>query len=230
MGIKENLDRVLEEIAAAARISGRDAESVKLLAVSKFHPQEAVREALSCGQFLFGENRVQEAELKFSGLNGEFPRLRLHLIGTLQRNKVKRILPLVSCIQSLDRLELLLEIEKRAAECGKEISVLFELHTGEESKSGYADLSSLFASIDALEFCPHVRCRGLMTMAPFTEDESAVRASFQKLRAAQEECGKRWPALDFSELSMGMSSDFRIAIEEGSTMVRIGTAVFGARA
>ena len=165
MGIKENLDRVLEEIAAAARISGRDAESVKLLAVSKFHPQEAVREALSCGQFLFGENRVQEAELKFSGLNGEFPRLRLHLIGTLQRNKVKRILPLVSCIQSLDRLELLLEIEKRAAECGKEISVLFELHTGEESKSGYADLSSLFASIDALEFCPHVRCRGLMTMA-----------------------------------------------------------------
>lgn len=229
MGIKENLERIHAEIDSALSRSGRDPGSVKLVAVSKFHPREAVREAVFAGQTLFGENRVQEAAEKFTPLLGEFPDVALHLIGSLQRNKVKRILPLVSCIQSLDRLELLQEIEKQAAAIGRSVDVLFEIHTGEESKSGYADETTLFESIDALCQCPHVVCRGLMTMAPFTADDTEIRRSFRKLRRIQGECEKRYPALDFSELSMGMSSDFEIAVEEGSTMVRIGTAVFGER-
>lgn len=228
-GIKEKLDIVLSEIGNAVLRSGRKSGSVRLVAVSKFHPQEAVREAVSAGQTLFGENRVQEAVGKFQPVVNDFPDVSLHLIGSLQRNKVKRILPIVSCIQSLDRLELLLEIEKQAAAIEKKIDVLFEIHTGEQTKSGYADDACLFESIDALDNCPHVVCRGLMTMAPFTDDETEIRRSFKKLRMLQQECGRRYPALDFSELSMGMSSDFKIAIDEGSTMVRIGTAIFGER-
>ena len=229
MGIRENLAKVNEEIEEAIRRAGREAGSVKLVAVSKFHPLESAREAAEAGQLIFGENRVQEAAEKFPPLFETFPEIELHLIGSLQRNKVRRILPIASCIQSVDRLELLLEIEKRAAETGKRIDALFEVHTGEESKSGYMSESDLFSSIDCLASCPHVRARGLMTMAPFTDDEREIRASFRKLRAIQKECERRYPALDFAELSMGMSSDFRIAIEEGSTMVRIGTAIFGAR-
>lgn len=228
-GIKEKLQIIMSEIDNAVSRSGRQAGAVKLVAVSKFHPQEAVREVFSAGQTLFGENRVQEATEKFTPLIRDCPGISLHLIGSLQRNKVKRILPLVSCIQSLDRLELLLEIEKQAASIDKKIDVLFEIHTGEQSKSGYADDASLFESVDALADCPHVVCRGLMTMAPFTDNESEIRASFKKLRTIQGECVKRYPDLDFSELSMGMSSDFKIAVEEGSTMVRIGTAIFGER-
>ena len=229
MGISENLARVQEEIDAALHRAGREAGSAKLVAVSKFHPQEAVREAIAAGQLIFGENRVQEAAEKFPQLIEENPSLELHLIGSLQRNKVKRILEIASCIQSVDRAELLLEIEKRAAELNKKIDVLFEVHTGEESKSGYASCDELFSSIDLLESCPHVRVRGLMTMAPFTDDEREVRASFRKLISIKEACEKRFCGLDFSEVSMGMSSDFAIAIEEGSTMVRIGTAIFGPR-
>ena len=229
MGISENLAKVKDQIEEALYSCGREAGSVKLVAVSKFHPQEAVREAVKAGQLLFGENRVQEAAEKFPALIEESPKLELHIIGSLQRNKVKRALQIASCIQSVDRADLLLEIEKRAAELEKMIDVLFEVHTGEESKSGYISEGDLFSSIELLSSCPHVRARGLMTMAPFTDNEREVRASFRKLISIKENCEKRFPALDFSEVSMGMSSDFRIAIEEGSTMVRIGTAIFGAR-
>ncbi len=229
MGIKENLAKVKDEIEEALCRAGREAGSVKLIAVSKFHPLSAVREAAEAGQLVFGENRVQEAAEKFPPLFDEFPAIELHLIGSLQRNKVKRILPIAACIQSVDRQELLAEIERRASEIEKEIGVLFEIHTGEESKSGYMSADELFSSIDFAFSCPHVKIRGLMTMAPFTDDEREIRASFRKLRSIQAECERRYPALDFSQLSMGMSSDFKIAIEEGSTMVRIGTAIFGAR-
>lgn len=230
MGIAENIARVREAIADAERSAGRAPGSVRLMAVSKFHPEAAVLEAIAAGQTLFGENRVQEAESKFSAVFAACPAAELHLIGSLQRNKVRQILPLVACIQSVDREELLVEIGKRTAATGKTVTVLFEFHTGEESKSGYADTDSLFRSIDLLQDMPLVRSAGFMTMAPLTDDERAIRSSFRRLVSVRDECAARWPGLDFGTLSMGMSSDYRIAIEEGSTLVRIGTAIFGARA
>jgi len=229
MSIADNLERMRERIAEAELRSGRKAGSVSLMAVSKFHPAEEVIEALKAGQTLFGENRVQEATEKFGAILGEHSEAHLHLIGSLQRNKVAKIAAIASCIQSVDRAELLAEIERQAALLGREIGVLFEIHTGEDSKAGYADRDELFRSIDLLDTMTHVRCGGLMTMAPFTSDTDAVRSSFRSLVRLQEECGSRYPSLDFSVLSMGMSADFEIAIAEGSTLVRIGTAIFGER-
>ncbi len=229
MGIAENLALVRERIEEASRRAGRDPSSVALMAVSKFHPAESVLEAMAAGQRLFGENRVQEATEKFIRVKEIQPDAELHLIGSLQRNKVSKIIGIASCIQSVDRAELLAEIERQAAARDTVISILFEYHTGEESKAGYADRDSLFRSIDLLPEMPRVRCAGLMTMAPFTADQAAVKASFRSLAALQGECQRRYPALDFSTLSMGMSSDYGIAIEEGSTLVRIGTAIFGER-
>lgn len=229
MGVADNLSRVRELVAEAERRSGREPGSVRLMAVSKFHPASAVIEAIRAGQTLFGENRVQEAEDKFEEVRRTYPEAELHMIGSLQRNKAGKAVAISSCIQSVDRLELLDAISAHAQKAGKKIDVLFEFHTGEESKSGYADTDSLFASIDALESMPLVACRGLMTMAPFTKDEAVVRASFARLASVRDQCARRWPALDFSTLSMGMSGDFSAAIEEGSTLVRIGTAIFGER-
>lgn len=230
MSVRDNLSRIRERIAEAERRAGRCAGSVRLMAVSKFHPAEAVREALDAGQKLFGENRVQEAVEKFDPIMRERPDAELHLIGTLQRNKVAKIIPVASCIQSVDRAELLVEIEKQAASRSRVIDVLFEYHTGEASKSGYADRDGLFRSIDLVSGMSHVRCSGLMTMAPFTDDRAVIRESFRALASLQRECAVRYPTLDFSVLSMGMSQDFEIAIEEGSTLVRVGTAIFGERA
>lgn len=230
MGIAENLAIVQERIHNAERRAGRSEGSVRLMAVSKFHPAESVLAAVTAGQLLFGENRVQEAVPKFASVQTNRADVSLHLIGTLQRNKVKQVLPYACCIQSVDRDDLLLEIEKQAALINKTISVLFEYHTGESSKAGYTDRDTLFRSIDLLASLPHIRCEGLMTMAPFTKDRDAVRSSFQALSQLREECHTRWSALSFDILSMGMSSDYEIAIEEGSTLVRIGTAIFGERA
>ncbi len=230
MTIADNLARIQDSIRESCIRAGRSDGSVKLLAVSKFHPTEAVMEAVRAGQRLFGENRVQEASEKFPAIFDCVPDVSVHLIGNLQRNKVKNAVRLVSCIQSVDREELLAEIDRQAAIIGKTIDILFELHTAEDSKSGYADETALFRSIDLLDSKPHVRCRGLMTMAPLTDDETLIRRSFRALANAQRSCARRYPSLDFSELSMGMSSDYEIAIAEGSTMVRIGTAIFGERA
>ncbi|HNY15910.1 MAG TPA: YggS family pyridoxal phosphate-dependent enzyme [Treponemataceae bacterium] len=229
MSIAENLARVRERIAEAERKAGRKAGSVSLMAVSKFHPAESVLEAMAAGQNLFGENRVQEATEKFAEVAARRSGAELHLIGSLQRNKVSKIITVASCIQSVDRGELLAEIEKQAAARERSIRVLFEYHTGEESKSGYPDQDTLFRSIDLLAGMPHVQCAGLMTMAPFTADRDVVRASFTTLKSLQSECQRRYPSLDFSVLSMGMSADFELAIAEGSTLVRVGTAIFGER-
>ncbi|ULQ60063.1 YggS family pyridoxal phosphate-dependent enzyme [Brucepastera parasyntrophica] len=229
MGIRENLKKIYEDIHTSALKAGRHPGDVKLLAVSKFHPAEAIVEASDAGQFLFGENRVQEAVAKFTGILSENSSVSLHLIGTLQRNKVKQILPLVSCIQSVDRIHLLEEISKQAVLLKKNVNILFEFHTGETSKSGYLDKEELFRSIDSLERFPNITCKGLMTIAPYTNDVSAVARAFRTLASLSRECSGRYPELDFRELSMGMSSDYHIAIEEGSTMVRIGTAIFGER-
>lgn len=229
MSIKENIERVRERIALAEAKAGRKPGSASLMAVSKFHPATAVRDAIGCGITLFGENRVQEAEEKFPEILSEHEEVALHLIGSLQRNKVSKIVRIATCVQSIDRAELLTEIERQASATSRVVDALFEYRTGEDSKSGYLDRESLFRSLDLFANLSSVRCRGLMTMAPFTDDRAAVRGAFRTLVSVQGECARRYPSLDFSVLSMGMSADFEIAIEEGSTLVRVGTAIFGER-
>lgn len=231
ISIKDNLEIIKNKISEAEKKSGRQTGSVKLMAVSKFHPADAVVEAMAAGQLLFGENRVQEASAKFPPLIAHHPQLEVHIIGQLQSNKVKKAVEFASCIQSVDRLDLLKEIEKQCAKAGRNIDILFEIHTGEESKSGYTTQAALIESINACvngDF-PHITPKGFMTMAPFTDDETMVRKSFIALRELSEKLRDQYPALPLTELSMGMSGDFEIAIEEGSTLVRVGTAIFGER-
>ena len=231
MSIKENLLDIKNEIKLAEEKSGRKPGSVKLMAVSKFHPGEAVIEAINEGQFLFGENRVQEALEKFTPLMEQYNNIDLHIIGQLQTNKVKNAVKIASCIQSVDRIDLLREIEKQCAKIEKNIKVLFEIHTGEDSKSGFTDEKSLD---EALTLCaenqfPHIIPAGFMTMAPFTDDEILIRKSFICLRELSQKKQKEYNMFKLDELSMGMSADFKLAIEEGSTLVRIGTSIFGKR-
>lgn len=221
MSIKENLIKIKSDLP----------ESVGLVAVSKFHPAQAVIEAVEAGQNVFGENRVQEAAQKFDEVRKLYPNVRLRIIGQLQRNKVKEAVRIADSIDSVDRIELLDEIQKQAAKIQKKIQVLFEFHTGEESKSGFAQKQDVFDALQKIARgdYPFIEPKGFMTMAPFTQDESLIRASFKSLRALRDECAERFPQFDLRELSMGMSGDWKIAVEEGSTMVRIGTAIFGER-
>ncbi len=237
--LKENIEKVLSGIREAEKISGRPVGSVKLCAVSKFHPFTDVIGAMKCGQFMFGENRVQEADVKFAQVADYISRNpetfsaapELHIIGSLQRNKIKKAAEIASCIQSVDREVILVEAEKACSKIGKTLKVFLELHTGEDSKSGYATADELLKSAEniALGKYPHIELAGLMTMAPFTEDEALIRKSFAELRMTGEKLCKEFPDLGAAALSMGMSQDYRIAIEEGSTMVRVGTAIFGQR-
>lgn len=221
MSIKDNLIKIKSQLP----------QNVALVAVSKFHSAQEVIDAIQAGQNVFGENRVQEAAEKFDEVKKAFPDVQLRIIGQLQRNKVKEAVRIAGAIDSVDRLELLDEIEKQAAKIDKKIQVLFEFHTGEESKSGFADPALIMEALQKMKdgVYPHIEPRGFMTMAPFTEDKDLVRASFKKLRDLRDECKKSFPDFDLSELSMGMSGDWQIAVEEGSTMVRIGTAIFGER-
>ena len=221
MSIKDNLINIKNSLPA----------SVRLVAVSKFHSAQEVIEAIQAGQTVFGENRVQEAAAKFDEVRKSCPNVSLRIIGRLQRNKVKEAVRIADSIDSVDRLELLDEIEKQAAKIDKKIQVLFEFHTGEESKSGFVDPALIIEALQKMKdgVYPHIEPKGFMTMAPFTEDKDLVRASFKKLRDLRDQCQKAFPNFDLSELSMGMSGDWQIAVEEGSTMVRIGTAIFGAR-
>ena len=229
VAIAENLNEILRQIDETEKKSGRPKGSVKLCAVSKFHPAESVISAMNAGQVLFGENRVQEAYEKFTSLENR--NFELHIIGQLQSNKVRKAVEVASCIQSVDRESLLEEIEKQSAKINRTMKIFFEVHTGEDSKSGYADRKSLYDSARncAKGLYPHIIPCGLMTMAPFTEDEDLIRKSFATLRKLRDEMNVDFPELPIKELSMGMSGDFKIAIEEGSTMVRVGTAIFGER-
>lgn len=229
--IQQNLQTVYASIASACTEAGRSADSVRLVAVSKFHPASAVIAALNAGQTLFGENRVQEAAAKFDEVRAQGCNCNLHIIGQLQRNKVKEAVRIADCIESVDRIELMAEIEKQCTKIDKRIQIFFELHTGEESKAGFADVQAV---ADALSRCaagdfPHLIPAGFMTMAPLTDDEERIRASFRTLRTCAENMRKAYPQFPLTELSMGMSGDYKLAISEGATIVRIGTAIFGAR-
>jgi len=206
-------------------------EDVKLIAVSKFHPVEVIREAYDAGQRIFGENRVQELTAKQPFLPHD---IEWHFIGTLQTNKVKFIAPFISMIQSVDTLKLMQEINRQAENCNRLIRVLIEVHIAEEeSKHGFSpdECKALFA--DGIpEQLKNLQICGLMGMATFTDDKRQVRREFESLHTLFKEI-KSLPSTTgndlFMELSMGMSDDYLIAIEEGSTMVRIGSALFGAR-
>ena len=229
--IAQNLNNILSHIRSVEKSAGRKENSVKLVAVSKFHPAESVIEAVEAGQSLFGENRIQEAAAKFDEIRAKGINCDLHIIGSLQRNKVKEAVRIASCIESADRIELIEEIEKQAAKINKNIEIFFEVHTGEESKAGFTseeELSNAIARCANGDF-PHITPKGFMTMAPFTDDKDLVRKSFVTLRNLREKFQKEFPKLDLCELSMGMSGDYEIAIEEGATIVRIGTAIFGER-
>ena len=231
VNVAENLKIINQKIREAEKRTGRAEGSVKLMAVSKFHPAEDVLSAIGAGQFLFGENRVQEAFEKFPPIIEANPDVELHMIGVLQSNKVKNAVKVAACIESVDRLSLLDEIEKQCSKIEKNIKVLFEFHTGEESKSGFESEEEVTEALTAIQNgkYPHVIPAGFMTMAPFTDDKEQVRKSFVMLRELSERMKAKFPQFNLNELSMGMSGDFEIAIEEGSTLVRVGTAIFGER-
>jgi pyridoxal phosphate enzyme (YggS family) len=226
--LRRNLDAVGERMARAAERSGRAGAAVRLMAVTKTLPVELAQAAIAEGVTLFGENRVQEALGKW----GSVPEgTELHLIGHLQRNKAKLATGLFSCVQSLDKVETARELSRYCVQAGRRCDVLLEVNTsGEQSKSGVEGREELLSLLaDTLEL-PALRVRGLMTVGPLTLDERATRLSFGKLRGLLEEARNAAPAASLDVLSMGMSGDFEAAIEEGSTLVRLGTALFGPRA
>ena len=217
MSIKERLHRILSTIP----------EGVKLVAVSKFHPAERLQEAYDAGQRIFGESRPQEMTAKYELLPKD---IEWHMIGHLQTNKVKYIAPFVSMISSVDSERLIEEIEKQAARNNRTIDILLEVHVAqEETKSGWSieELRAYLAS-GILNNMTHVRVRGVMTIASNTDDESIVRNDFATIRSIFEELKPQFGEA-FDTLSIGMSDDYPIALEYGSTMVRIGTAIFGQR-
>jgi hypothetical protein len=224
--ISANLERIRNQMAEACTKAGRSPASVALMAVSKMHPAEVILEAYEAGQRLFGENRVQEAQAKAQqilGLDG----LELHLIGPLQNNKTSKAAELFHAVDTLDSLKTAERLNSAAQALGRQIAVLIEVKLSpEETKHGLApeELPALLVALAAL---PNLHVRGLMTVPPWSEDAEAARPTFRRLRELRDQNLAAYPAL--AELSMGMSNDFAVAIEEGSTCVRIGTAIFGKR-
>lgn len=226
MNFAQNLAAIQARIAAACARAGRDVASVTLLAVSKSHPPEAIREAVAAGQLLFGENKVQEAKAKIPLCPG---RARWQFIGHLQSNKVRDAVQWFELIQGVDSLAIAEEISKRAVQAAKTMPILIEVNVaGEGSKFGYRS-DRLLADLPALNALPKLEIHGLMAIPPFSPVPEKARPYFQKLRDLHAQAGALLGA-PLPQLSMGMSGDFEIAIEEGATIVRVGTALFGERA
>jgi hypothetical protein len=231
MSIRANIAAVQEQIAAAAKRSGRSPSDIALMAVTKTHPPDRIREAYESGLRLFGENRVQE----FSTKAGALPDLvsaEWHMIGHLQSNKAAKATELFSAVDSVDSVKLAERLDSAARASSKKLQVLIEINVGgEAAKTGIApdspDLEDLLKAAPRLEA---LNFRGLMTVPPFTEDPEGARPYFRKLRTLRDQIASRnLPAITLEVLSMGMSHDFAVAIEEGSTCIRIGTAIFGDR-
>jgi len=225
--IKARIEDIRERIERAAGRAGRNAEDVRLMAVSKLKSAETVEEAYRAGLRLFGENRIQEAYEKFADFHAD---AELHIIGHLQSNKVRKAAEIAACVQSIDKLKTAAELQKRCAAFDKVMDIYLEFNTsGEDTKSGYRSRDLLLSDIRQMSAFSHLRIRGLMTIGPFTNNEALIRAAFQQLRGLFEEVRTVYPNIPMTELSMGMTSDFELAVEEGSTMVRVGTALFGTR-
>ncbi|WP_010518042.1 YggS family pyridoxal phosphate-dependent enzyme [Croceivirga radicis] len=216
MPIKENLVQIKNSLP----------NHVTLVAVSKTKPKEDLMEAYDAGQRIFGENKIQEMTEKWEALPKD---ISWHMIGHVQRNKVKYMAPYVSLIHGVDSFKLLKEIDKQAQKNNRNIACLLQMHIAEESTKFGLDSEELFAMLNDTNFkaLDNITIKGLMGMATFTDDEAQIRKEFQNLRQLYNKAKELVPSLEV--LSMGMSGDYKIAIEEGSTMVRIGSSIFGAR-
>ena len=231
MSIAENILNIRERIVAAATRAGRNADAITLMAVSKTFPADAVREAYAGGLRCFGENRVQEFAGKLDSLR-DLGDARWHMIGHLQSNKAAKAAEVFHGVDSVDSLKLAEKLDEAAKSAGKKLEILIEVNVGgEAAKSGVPpdapELDSLLSAASRLE---HLEISGLMTIPPYTEDPQAARPYFRALRELRDRIAARnWPGVSMETVSMGMSHDFEIAIEEGSTCVRVGTAIFGTR-
>jgi PLP dependent protein len=226
MSISDNLAHLHEQITEVCHRANRPVSDVALMAVSKVHPVEMILEAYAAGQRLFGENRVQEFQEKSSHL-AALTHARFHLIGPLQSNKTAKAAELFDAVDAVDSLKIAQRLNTTAAALGKKLPVLVEVKLShEDSKHGLApdELPSLLAAMDELE---SIEAVGLMTVPPWSEDAEVARPYFRELRRLRDESVTRFPRV--TQLSMGMSNDFTVAIEEGSTCIRLGTAIFGRR-
>jgi len=219
---------VRDRIAEAAGRAGRRPEDVRLIAVSKTHPLDAIRAACDAGQLDFGENKVQEALQKIA--QSTDTRLRWHLIGHLQSNKARKAATAVETIHAIDSIELLRRVDQAAADAGRRVDVLIQVDLAlEETKHG-APVGDVPALVRAADGCAAARLTGLMLLPPLSDDPERARPWFARLRALRDELVAQGGAADrLRELSMGMSHDFEVAIEEGATMIRVGSAIFGER-
>jgi pyridoxal phosphate enzyme (YggS family) len=233
--LQENLDRLEEAISVACRRAARSRAEVELMAVSKTYPAATMAEAAALGLSLFGENRVQEFASKAAELDPLHQRaanpIRIHLIGHLQSNKALRAVELFDAIDSLDSLRLAERLNEAAGKLGKRLPVLIEVKLSpEESKAGLdPDSAEATQLLERLPHLPHLELHGLMTIAPFGVPEAETRACFRGLREWRDRWAAAHPRLSLDVLSMGMSDDFGLAIEEGATRIRVGTALFGPR-
>lgn len=227
--MKERLHLLEKRITSAKEKAGRISDNIKLIWVSKFHTREAVENAIFLGATEFGENRVQEAESKFSVKRDG---IRCHIIGPVQSNKLKKAALVADCIHSISSVEALEKLEKVCAENGKVLEILFQVNAGEEETKSGLDVSfaeEFLQSLEEKEF-PHLKFRGLMTIGKNTGDAEDSRECFAFLRNLQQQFLKKGGVFsEFTELSMGMTLDLEVAIEEGATMIRVGTALFGER-
>src|SRR6266704_6558383 len=223
--VAENLERVREQIARAAAKSGRTTDDVELVAITKTHPADKVREAIEAGQTLFGESRVQEARAKIPELPSN---LRWRFVGHLQKNKIRHALPLFEMIHSVDSLGLAQDINRIAEEDGMHPRVLLEVNVaGEGSKFGFKS-ETLRAEMESLLALPRLSILGLMTIPPLAEEAEVSRKYFVQLRQLRDRLQTDF-RVDLAQLSMGMTQDFPIAVAEGATLVRVGSAIFGER-
>lgn len=223
--IAENLAVLRQKIEETCRKSGRNPAEIKLIAVSKYFGVDAINEAKNCGLTDFGENRAQELTLKYEKLGND---VAWHFIGTLQTNKVRYVVNSAELIHSVDSPELVEEINKRAEKIGKIQKILLEVKTsGEETKSGLETETEILSLVKRCSELLNIELKGFMTMAPLTDDTNIIRKSFRDLRNLKDRINNK--GFNLTELSMGMTSDFEIAIEEGATMIRIGSAIFGDR-
>ncbi len=225
--IVANITKIRQRIAVACARCGRDPHSVKLMAVTKTVPGELILQAVDAGINLLGENYVQEAREKIDQLNG---RAQLHLIGHLQTNKAKYAVKIFDYIHSVDRRELVLELDRRAKAASRKMNILIEVNvSGEQTKNGVA-AGAAVELVKSIAQLTNLSVRGLMTMAPYSDDPETSRPYFQALRCLRNEIARAGiPGVQMEELSMGMTDDFEVAIEEGATIVRIGRAIFGNR-
>lgn len=226
--VAENVVRVRERMKQAAERAGRDPNDVRLVAASKMVEAARLKAALASGITILGENYLQEARKKIGQLGTHAA--EWHCIGALQRNKIRYIFDLFTMVHAVDRLALAEEISRRGERLGREMSILLEVNIGgEETKSGFIP-QALLSEIDQLAALPNLNVKGLMTIPPPTPTPEAARPFYQELCALRDRLAQRgMEEVEFTELSMGMTADFEVAIEEGATLVRVGTAIFGPR-